>query len=464
MTDESFRGTDRPVLKYCEKKLRLDARISYHYEASFRETQSNLLASSSFPSGEDDKSEQTASSHSVRFQLMSESQSQPTGPDPDRRDFLTARPIREQVASQVSELESSESEQHKFRLTRARGAAECWLQHFTHRAMACDFQVFLNLGQDPQGPEAVLEAFALVDELEDRFSIFRGHSELTRVNQFAAQIDVPVESDLFGLLQMAETLHEETAGAFDISTTALSKAWNFFSRQPAVPSADAIAAALKNVGQKNLQLDPEQRSVRFSKPGIELNLHSIGKGFAVRRMAEHLQQRGLHDFVIHGGQSSVLAIGDCLPRETEQGGWRIGLTHPVFPEKRLGEFLLTNRAIGTSGSARQGLVHRGQRLGHILDPRTGWPANHWLSTTVLHPDPTHADALATAFYVMSEAEIIDYCRSRPDLAALNIRSLGNSRQIELRLFRVDPQQLQLAEPFANLPRAVVMAGDDSPLN
>lgn len=395
---------------------------------------------------------------------MSESPSQPTSPDPDRREFLTARPIRDQVASQASDLESSESAQYNFGSTQAKGTAEHWLQHFTHRAMACDFQVFLNLGQAPQGPEAVLEAFALVDELEDRFSIFRGHSELTRVNQFAAEVDVPVESDLFALFQLADALHTETAGAFDISTTALSKAWNFFSRQPAVPSAEAIAAALENVGQRNLQLDPQRRSVHFSKRGIELNLHSIGKGFAVRRMAEHLQQRGLRDFVIHGGQSSVLAVGDCLPREAEQGGWRIGLTHPVFPEKRLGEFLLTNRALGTSGSARQGLVHRGQRLGHILDPRTGWPANQWLSTTVLHPDPTQADALATAFYVMTEAEIIDYCRSRPELAALNIRGLGNSGNIELRLFRVNPQQLQLAEPFANLPLEVAFAGLDAPLN
>jgi thiamine biosynthesis lipoprotein len=176
---------------------------------------------------------------------MSESHSQPTSPDPDRREFLTARPIRDQVASQASDLESSESAQYKFGSTQAKSTAEHWLQHFTHRAMACDFQVFLNLGQAPQGPEAVLEAFALVDELEDRFSIFRGHSELTRVNQFAAEVDVPVESDLFALFQLADALHNETAGAFDISTTALSKAWNFFSRQPAVPSAEAIAAALK---------------------------------------------------------------------------------------------------------------------------------------------------------------------------------------------------------------------------
>jgi len=388
---------------------------------------------------------------------MSDSHSQPTSPNPDRREFLSAQPIREEIAKRLDDSESSQSAHGLSGAPNSTGTAEHWLQHFTHRAMACDFQVFLNLGQYSHGPEAVMEAFALVDELEDRFSIFRGHSELTRVNQFASEIDVPVESDLFGLLQLANELHAKTAGAFDISTTALSKAWNFYSRQPAVPAPEAVAAALEKVGQKNLKLDSDRRSVRFSKPGLELNLHSIGKGYALRRMAELLAQRGLRDFAIHGGQSSVLAVGDCFPCLTEQGGWLIGLTHPVFPEKRLGEFALTNRALGTSGSARQGLVHRGQRLGHILDPRTGWPANQWLSTTVLHPDPTLADALATAFYVMTEAEIIDYCRSRPEIAAINIRSLGNSGQIELRLFQIDPQHLQLAEPFANLPQEVVLS-------
>jgi hypothetical protein len=83
---------------------------------------------------------------------------------------------------------------------------------------------------------------------------------------------------------------------------------------------------------------------------------------------------------------------------------------------------------------------------------------------VLHPDPTLADALATAFYVMTEAEIIAYCQSHPEISAINIRSLGNSGQIELRLFQLAPQQLHLAEPFANLPREVVLAVAETPVD
>lgn len=391
-----------------------------------------------------------------RFSEMSESSQPPQSPEHDRRDFLTARSLRDQLARQSPETSGEGHADKPELLAAASGQPEHWLQHFSHRAMACDFQVFLNLGQYPQGPAAAIDAFTLVDTLEDRFSIFRSHSELSRINQFAFATPVPVESDLYSLLELAADLHTETSGAFDISTTALTRAWNFYTRQPSVPSSDTIAAALERIGQQHVQLDQAQRSVRFLRAGLELNLHSLGKGYAVQQMALHLQQAGVHDFIIHGGQSSVLAVGDCLPSQSNFGGWRIGLTHPIFPEQRLGELTLANRALGTSGSARQGLVHRGQRLGNILDPRSGWPASHWLSTTVLHPSAAQADALATAFFVMSEAEIVAYCRAHPETAAILLRPRGTAGQLEARLLQFAPPHLELTPAFRNLPIEVLL--------
>ncbi len=386
--------------------------------------------------------------------------SQPERLAPDRRDFLAARALRDQLAEAVTRnSQSAESEPGP-----APGLepAEQWLQHFSHRAMAANFQVFLNLGQYPAAPARVLEGFSLVDQLEDRFSIFRSHSELSRVNLFASQTEVPVEADLFLLLELAEQLFVDTGGAFDIATTPLSRAWNFLSRAPRVPSAEVIATALRQSGQSHIVLNPETRSVRFRQPGVELNLHSLGKGFAVRRLAELLNEAGVSDFLIHGGQSSVLAGGDCLPVDPAGGGWRVGLTHPILPEQRLAEIRLLNQAIGTSGSARQGLVHQGQRLGHILDPRTGWPASHWLSTTVLHSDPTLADALATAFFVMSEEEICTYCEYHPEVSAINFRQLGSSSRMELRLFRYSKDVLELNPAFNYLSPQEVLPASATP--
>jgi thiamine biosynthesis lipoprotein len=391
---------------------------------------------------------------------MPETPSEPIPPSPDRREFLSAQPLRERLAGA---LEADGSNAGTLRKPEGGAAtAEQWLQHFSHRAMAAEFQVFLNLGEYPSGPAAVLDGFALVDHLEDRFSIFRPHSELSRVNQLAVATPMPVESDLFGLLEMAAQLHRETAGAFDISTTALSRAWSFLSRQPQVPGVEMLAAARAVSGQQHVVLDAGERSVSLLRRGVELNLHSIGKGFAVRKLAEHLRQAGLANFLIHGGQSSVFASGSCLSAGTEAKGWRIGLTHPVVPEQRIAEFLLTDKAIGTSGSARQGLVHKGQRLGHILDPRSGWPASHWLSTTVIHPDSAWADALATAFFVMTEEEVARYCEAHPEVAAIHFASREPGGKLELRLFRFPADRLELAEQFRYVPQVVVLPEKGTP--
>lgn len=328
--------------------------------------------------------------------------------------------------------------------------------------MGSEFQVLLNLGQYTAGPAAVLAGFALVDQLEDRFSIFRPDSELSQINQLAAATDLPIESDLFGLLEMATTLHRETQGAFDLATTALSRTWNFLSRNPQVPAPEAIAAALATSGQQHLVLDSTERSVRLLKQGVELNLHSVGKGFALGQLARHLELAGIRDFLLHGGQSSVLARGSCLPVERNQPGWRIGLTHPVIPEQRIAELLLVNQAIGTSGSARQGLVHRGQRLGHILDPRTGWPASHWLSTTVIHPDAAWADALATAFFVMTEKEVANYCETHPEIAAILTVAREPGSRLELRLFRFPAERLELNPEFRYVALTEVLPSSPDP--
>jgi thiamine biosynthesis lipoprotein len=370
-------------------------------------------------------------------------------PPPDRREFLSVQPLRDRLASSL-EGESPVGEAPSL-ADRSQATSEQWLQHFSHRAMAAEFQVYLNLGQHPIGPTAVLEGFTLVDQLEDRFSIFRPHSDLSRVNQLAAATPIPVDSDLFGLLDLAARLHRETSGAFDIATTALSRVWNFLSRTPRVPPAEAIAAALEISGQRHVFLEPSERSVSLRRRGVELNLHSIGKGFAVQKLAEHLHLAGVRDFLIHGGQSSVFAAGSCLPADPDRSGWKVGLTHPIVPEQRIAELLLSNQAIGTSGSARQGLVHQGRRLGHILDPRSGWPASHWLSTTVLHPNPAWADALATAFFVMTEEEVVRYCEYHPEIAAIHFASREPGGRLELRLFRFPAARLEFNERFQYVP-------------
>ena len=116
-----------------------------------------------------------------------------------------------------------------------------------------------------------------------------------------------------------------------------------------------------------------------------------------------------------GGGSSVFAMG---PEPGSSQGWLIGLTDPENPARRLGTFRLTDPGLGISAATHQYFDHGGRKLGHILDPRTAWPAEGVLSSAVIAPTAAEADALATAFYVLGPGPARDICSRRPDLGAV----------------------------------------------
>ncbi|MEQ1904448.1 MAG: FAD:protein FMN transferase [Pirellulaceae bacterium] len=316
------------------------------------------------------------------------------------------------------------------------------LQHFTRRAMACDFQIFFELAGPQNHGEAAMKAFAEIEALENRLSVYRPESELSRLNREAAVADIEVSDEIAQLLSTALTISAETNGAFDLTATPLSRVWGFHDRRPQVPTTLALERARSLVNWRRVTFDRTTKTVRFGDAEIELNFNSIGKGFAVERAAAILTQLGYDRFVIHGGQSSVLAR-DAGP---DAEGWLIGLTHPLIPGERIGEIRLQNESLSTSGTARQGIFHGGRRLGHVIDPRTGWPADHHLSVTVVHPDAAISDALATAFFVMTTEEVEKYCATHSETKALIfLPSTQSNRPWEIKCIGFPESQLKIYE-------------------
>jgi thiamine biosynthesis lipoprotein len=350
-----------------------------------------------------------------------------------RRDFLRGRAVVEQLQHATGALSLAEPD------------SSSYLLRFTRRAMACDFEVLLNAGQYPHASDTAIAALDLVDELESQLSVYRDDSELTRLNHSAHERPIKVEPRLFALLETAARIHRETSAAYDIATGALSKIWGFYRRAGNMPTPEDLAAIMPRVGLKHVQIDAEAHTVRFDAPGVELNLGSIGKGYALDRAAESLVAAGVEDFLLHGGNSSVLAQGTVSPglrpgvsdsKSAESiaatSGWSIGLRHPLDFERRIGEINLQNRALGTSGSGTQFFLHEGHRYGHILDPRTGQPAEGILSTTVAAPTGAEADALATAFYVLGRDASLKYCRTHPHISAVIMSPIAaDERRVEL---------------------------------
>lgn len=333
--------------------------------------------------------------------------------------------------------------------TRADDAAgRGYLLRVGRRAMACEFEVLLRAGPDNEATELAVAALDLVDRLESQLTVYRDSSEVSRINREAFQREIEVEPRFFQLLSLAAEIHRRTAGAYDITSGPLSKVWGFSRRAGRMPGESELAEALSRVGSQRLQFDPARRTVRFAAAGMELNLGSIGKGYALDRCSELLEARGLGDFLIHGGQSSLLAGGSRSGSGDE--GWWIGVRDPLRPGVRLGQVRVRDRALGTSGTGTQFFYHGGRRYGHILDPRTGRPSEGVLSSTVLARSAAEADALSTAFYVLGPAAALEYCRRYGALhgiiSVLMVVPSANSARSELVTYALDDADWRAATP------------------
>lgn len=370
-----------------------------------------------------------------------------------RRDFLSGRSAVEAISGLIPDDTLADPTRKSVAATANEGRSTYLLQ-VARTAMACEFQVFLNAGQHPGATEAALEALDLVDALEDQLTVYRDHSEVSRLNRTAAMEAVATERGLFDLLRQAVRLHAETRGAFDITAGPLTKVWGFHRREGRFPTNEALQCARQCVGSEWLELDAATSTVRFRRSGLEINLGAIGKGYALDRCAEILRSHGIHDYLIHGGRSSVLAAGSRQDDAHAGRGWSIAVRHPLRHEQPLGELWLRDRACGTSGSGNQFFHFEGQRYGHIIDPRSGFPAHDLLSATVLAPTAAEADALATAFFVLGADAALDYCKQHPKLATVLIRPGSQTGSIELQTHGVTAADWRPIDAVACSPNDV----------
>jgi thiamine biosynthesis lipoprotein len=276
-----------------------------------------------------------------------------------------------------------------------------------HRtAMACRFEVTLP-SEDARHVEAARAALDEVDAIEDALTWFRDTSEVSRVNRGAASTSVAIGPSLFALLSLCREIHAATDGAFDPASTALSRCWGFLERHPRLPTSGEIEAARARSGMDKVTADGLGRRVRFTVPGIELNFGAVGKGWALDRVAATLRVRGVFRALLTVGSSSHRAWGDEV--------WKLAL-RPGGED--LGLLRLRDAALGTSATGEQHFEAGGRRYGHVLDPRTGWPAEGVRSASVVASEAAVADALSTAFLVGGPDLVGPFCASRPGMMAL----------------------------------------------
>jgi thiamine biosynthesis lipoprotein len=309
------------------------------------------------------------------------------------------------------------------------------IHRFAHEAMATIFEIFIAGRDGKYARQAARAVFDEVDRLERLFSRFDPSSEISRISRLAPGERMMIGIETVECLSLAAGIQAATKGAFNINFRAVSARPSRTSRRPTAPSGraagkrsplpgDRRTAARGSLPPGLLDLVRLERAeagfevVRLAGgPGkiaapLDLDLGGVGKGYALDRALEVLEEWSIANALLHSGTSTAIGIGPGPDPCREERGWPVGAATAWDCPRAPKEVRLRNRALSGSGTEVKG--------SHIIDPRSGRPASGHLAAWAAHPSAAVADALSTAFLVMTTGEVERTCRSRPDVWALVI--------------------------------------------
>lgn len=274
----------------------------------------------------------------------------------------------------------------------------------TRLLMGTAVSVEIITGAPETQPEIVEKLWAEAERLEKIFSLYITESEISRINREAGRHPVSVSREMMEVLQRAEEIGRITGGAFDISIGPLMRIWGFFpEREGRIPTSLEIEKIMAQVGWRLIELDRSAETILLLKPGMEIDLGALAKGYVVDKLVKILRQEGIRRALVNAG-GDIFCLGDS------PGGqdWKIGMEHPRDEGDILKVFKVKNRAIATSGDYRNYFIRSNLRYSHIIDPHTGFPSNSKVvEVSVMAPDCMTADALATAMFVMGAEKGIE---------------------------------------------------------
>lgn len=253
---------------------------------------------------------------------------------------------------------------------------------------------------DGQKVHALQAARKEVERLDSLWSVTKPDSEISRLNRAEGKA-MQVSKETMELLRYAQDMYQKTNGLLDVSLYPLLSAWGFTRDTQQVPSDEIIAQTLAGRGIDRVQLE---RDSVMMPAGVELEFGSIGKGYAADLVATTLRA--------YGATSAILSLGGnitVMGKKPDGTPWRIAIKDPSDTEKMLGVVELSEESLATSGGYERFFIENGVRYGHILDPRTGWPAEtDLLSATVIAKEGRNADALSTTLYILGLDRSIDF--------------------------------------------------------
>jgi thiamine biosynthesis lipoprotein len=251
-----------------------------------------------------------------------------------------------------------------------------------------------DMGVMQAAAEGALEEAGRIDQM---LSNYRPESELSRINEQAADQPVKISQELFDLLTACVEYSRASQGAFDITVAPLMKVWGFYKDSGRLPHRAEVRVVLGQIGYRNIELDPASHTVRFARHGVSLDPGGVGKGYAVDKMVGVLKKNGIACALVSGGGSSIYGMG--APPDNPKG-WYVRIRDPKDEKKTAAEVYLRDESISTSGNYEKFFWAEGKLYSHIMDPRTGFPAEGMLSVSVIAPRTLDSEVWAKPYYIL----------------------------------------------------------------
>ena len=291
--------------------------------------------------------------------------------------------------------------------------AQAQWQRLPFQTMGTQAYVELWAEDDKLGKDLLLAVQHEFERINQLMSPYIDSSELSLLNRDAASRPVTISNELYQLLQQAEQLAKLSDGAFDISFASVGFSYDY--RQHIKPSAAELEAQRSLINYRHIQLLADNQ-VKFSLPGLKIDLGGIAKGYAVEQAIGLLATAGIkHALVTAGGDTRLL--GDKRGRP-----WQVAIKHPRKEDGIVAQLPLTDSAISTSGEYERFFIEDGVRYHHILDPKSGQSPSGLMSVTVLGPDSTRTDAMSTTLFVMGLKRGIAFIEQQSEFEAIFISS------------------------------------------
>lgn len=284
-----------------------------------------------------------------------------------------------------------------------------------------------------QGNQYIDLAITEVKRIEYLISDWIPSTQISQVNKNAGSKPVKVDKEVFDLVGRAIKVSQITSGAFDISYASMDKIWKFDGSMKAMPTEEAIKKSVSKIGYKNIILDSKEQTIFLKNEGMKLGLGGIGQGYIADKVKELLFSKGCTSGIVN-----VSGDINAWGRQQDGNPWTVGIVNPLNKNKVFATFPLEDSAVETSGNYEKYVILNGIRYSHIIDPRTGYPAQGVVSVSVFAKQTEIADALATGIFVMGVEVGIDLVNQLKGVECIMVDDKGkihSSKGIDIKKFQ-----------------------------